>query len=618
MRTLKNRRKGKRTRRGGLIKKVKNEWTNVSGPSETQAVNEYRRMEEETMRLLAAGCQSEDSNECLRDEPGVLLAAYQEKCDAYQGHEDETTFSHLLSIKDTIGELIRLRVQDSGRFPVKLTDDSEQKRKRKAHRDRIDYWSTIYIGIKQIFDTVRQKRYDTRIANVKEEYERLKDLLDESQCKSIKDAYEQTAELIKVLEKEDVLMGNSNEAVIALLKARNTSKQELYEKASQMPQRRAQFSVVEKKMKELGLEEVEERTKQDRQSQMIKDSITRMDREQQRRMEQEEERVRREEKERIANEMAKEAARQKILAAQANQSKQRQKEAQEKQAVELAIQKAKEEEILGKWKFLASVSPFAMVSPEVKDKMKQYDEQIKRILQTRFTEEKIQPIKEITTRWEELLDEEAKTKKSAADRAAAEPTEASRKLESVEDVYQWHNIQDAIEVLPESELKTQLMEIDTQIDAMVYSSMDRIEMNARVKRLMDKGELLIERQELIKNTRQIHDPAERAALMRNNRVLDRIPELPIDEKHEQMKTIMTDWKEKIIEAHAMQNHREKLPPELFQRLVRLKEERKGTDPSDPRLKTINMHNGLLDKMIYKEPLQLKRIEEQIAKWELSS
>ena len=85
-----------------------------------------------------------------------------------------------------------------------------------------------------------------------------------------------------------------------------------------------------------------------------------------------------------------------------------------------------------------------------------------------------------------------------------------------------------------------------------------------------------------------------------------------------MKTKMTDWKEKIIEAHAMQNHREKLPPELFQRLVRLKEERKGTDPSDPRLKTINMHNGLLDKMIYKEPLQLKRIEEQIAKWELSS
>lgn len=612
MRTLKNRRKGKRTRRGGLIKKVKNEWTNVSEKSESQVVNDYRRMEEEIMRLLAKNCQSEDSNECLRDEPGVLLAEYQKKCDAYQGYED-TTFSELLSIKDTIGELIRLRVQDSGRFPIKV--DDEQKRIRKAHRDRIDYWSIIYTGIKQIFDAVRQKRYDTKIAKVKEEYESLKQLLDEPQCKSIKDAYEQTALLIKVLEKEDALMGNSNNSVIASLKGRNEAKQELYDKAIQMPQRRAQFSVVEKKMKEFGLEEVEERTRQDSQSQMIKDSITRMDREQQRRMEQEEERVRREEKER----MAKEVSRQKTVAAQAEQSKKKQKEAQEKQEIEAAIKDSHEREIMEKWKFLSSVSPLSMVSKESKDIMKQYDDQIKRILQNMFFTqgEKIRQIKEITTRWEAFLDEEAqkvKTKKSAADRASTTVKEVSN-YDSVNDVYRWENIQDLIETLPDSELKQQLIEIDREIDALVNSEMDRVEMNKRVGQLMEQGELFIIRDELIKLTRQIHNTEERSSIMRSNRLLDEIPDLPIDEKNMEMKKILSNWETKAAEANVIQAHRDKLPPELFQKILRLKEERKSIEPEDPRLKIINMHNGLIDKMIYREPIDVGRIAEQVVKWE---
>jgi hypothetical protein len=619
MRTLRNRRIGKRTRKGGLIKKRMNEWTNVSEKSESQVVNDYRRMEEEIMRLLAKNCQSEDSNECLRDESGVLLASYQEKCDAYRGYEDEPTFSELLSIKDTIGELIRLRVQDSGRFPVKLTDNEEQKRIRKAHRDRIYYWSIIYTGIKQIFDTVRQKRYDTKIAKVKEEYESLRQLFDEPQCKSIKDAYEQTASLIKVLEKEDALMGNSNESVIASLIARNEAKKELYDKAVQMPQRRAQFSLVEKKMKELGLEEVEEKTRQDSQSQMIKDSITRMDREQQRRLEQEEERVRREEKERIASEMAKEAAKQKMIVAQVEQSKKKQKEAQEKQEIEAAIKDSHEREIIEKWNFLSSVSPSAMVSKESKYVMKQYDDHIKRILQNSLLlqGEKIRQIKEITTRWEAFLDAEAqktKTKKSAADRASATSPTVS-KYDSVNEVYRWENIQDLIETLADSELKQQLSDIDSQIDALVNSEMDIDEMNKRVSPLMEQGELFIIRDELIKLTRKIHNTEERSSIMRSNRLLNELPDLPIDEKNVEMKKILSNWESKALEANAIQTHRDKLDPELFQRLVRLKEERKLIDPEDPRLKIINMHNGLIDKMIYREPIDVKRITEQIIKWE---
>lgn len=636
MRTLRNRRKGKRTRRGGLIKKVKNEWTNVSGLSETQAVNEYRRMEEEIMRLLASGCQSEDSNECIRDESGILLAEYQKKCDAYQGYEDDTTFSKLLSIKDTVGELIRLRVQDSGRFPVKLTDDAEQKRKRKAHRDRIHYWSIIYTGMKQIFDTVRQKRYDTRLRTVKKEYESpkevkespkealsgeyesLKDPLNDEQYKSIKDAYEQTASLITMLEKEDSLMGNDNTDAIAALKARNVSKQELYEKAIEFPQRNSRRIEVERemkkieeleeikmeelrlKMKELRFEE-EEIQRQDREAQMITESISTMDREQQRQLKEEE---------------AKEETRRKAQAVQAQK-------AAEALAVEQAIQKSKEE-ILGKWNFLSSISPHAMVSKEAKDKMKQYDDQIKRILQNTFTQgEKLLQIKEITTTWEALLDEENEKKKTtkspverALERADFVPSEASIRLDAVDDAYRWDNIHDLIEKLPESLLKQQLTEIDEQIEALVIPSGPEIgEMNKRVNLLMEKGELLIIRDEMIKLTRKIHDPEERIALMRSNSLLDEIPDLPIDQKQVEMKRILSNWETKAVEANIIQTHRENLPQELFERLIRLKEAKKTMDPEDERLKIINMHNGLIDKLIYKEPPQITRISEQIEKWE---
>jgi len=623
MRTLRNRRRGKRTRRGGLIKKVQNEWTNVSVPSETQAVNEYRRMEEEIMRLLASGCQSKYSNECLRNEGGVLLAAYQAKCDAYQGYEDETTFSKLLSIKDTVGELIRLRVQDSGRFPVKLTDDAEQKRKRKAHRDRIHYWSIIYTGMKQIFDTVRQKRYDTRMRTVKkeyespkevfsDEYESLKDPLNDEQYKIIKDAYEQTASLITMLEKEDSLMGNDNTDAIAALKARNVSKQELYEKAIEFPQRNARRIEIEREMKkieeleerkmeelrlkikELRFEEEEEGQRQDREAQMITESITTMDKEQQRQLKEEE---------------AKEQLRRKAQTVQAQK-------AAEALAVEQAIQKSKEEEIMGKWKFLSSISPFAMVSKESKALMKQYDDHIKRILQNSFTqEEKLRQIKEITTTWEALLDEEAKKpKKSATERAIATSPSVS-KYDSVNDVYRWENIQDLIETLPDSELKQKLTNIDSQIEELVNSEMDRVEMNQHVSLLMEQGELFILRDELIKSTRQIHDLEERASIMRSDRLLNELPELPIDEKNVEMKKILSEWESKAAEANVMQTHRENLPPELFQRLVRLKEERKLIDPEDPHLKIVNMHNGLIDKMIYRKPPDIRRIEEQIVKWE---
>ena len=636
MRTLKNRRKGKRTRRGGLIKKVKNEWTNVSGPSETRAVNEYRRMEEETMRLLAAGCQSKDSNECLRDEGGVLLAAYQAKCDAYQGH-DETTFSKLLSIKDTVGELIRLRVQDSGRFPVKLTDDAEQQRKRKAHRDRIQYWSIIYTGMKQIFDTVRQKRYDTRMATVKteyespkakespkealnKEYESLKDPLNDEQYKIIKDAYEQTASLITMLEKEDSFMGNDNADVIASLKARNVLKQELYEKAIGFPQRNARRIEIERemkkieeleerkieelrlKMKELRFEEEEERQRQDREAYMLTESISTMDKEHQRQLKEEE---------------AKEEARRRAAEARASA---RAKTEAEKLAVVQAIQEAKEAEIMGKWKFLSSVSPSAMVSPEAKDVMKQYDDRIKQLVQKGFTQENIQQIKEIMTTWEVFLDaenEKIKAKKSPVGRAEeSRPSEESIRLDAVTDVYRWDNIHDLIGILPESELKTQLSEIDLQIEALVSPSGPAIdEMNQKVSLLMEKGELLIIRDEMIKLTRKIHDPEERRLLMRNNRLLDEIPDLPIEQKQVEMKRILSSWETKAVEANIIQTHRENLPPELFQRLIRLKEAKKAMDPEDERLKIINMHNGLIDKFIYKEPPDITRIEAQIAKWE---
>jgi hypothetical protein len=140
-------------------------------------------------------------------------------------------------------------------------------------------------------------------------------------------------------------------------------------------------------------------------------------------------------------------------------------------------------------------------------------------------------------------------------------------------------------------------------------------MNKRVSLLMEKGELLIIRDEMIKLTRKIHDPEERAALMNNNRLLDEIPDLPIDQKQVEMKKILSNWETKALEANVLQAHREKLPTELFQRLIRLKEERKSTAPEDPRLKIINMHDGLIDKLIYKEPLDIGRIEAQIAQWE---
>jgi len=624
MRTLKNRRRGKYTR-GGVIKKVDRIWTNVSEKSESQAVNDYRRMEEEMMRLLANNCVSTDSNVCLRDEGGVLLEEYQTKCDAYKGYEDETTFSNLLAIKDKIGEIIRLRVQDGTRFPIKLTETEEEKKKRKAHRDRINYWSAIYTEIKKIFDTIREKRRVTMLADVKLEYESLKQQLpfDEAQCKSIKDAYEQTTVLISVLEKEDALLGNGNEAIIALLKERNKVKKELYDLATnpELPQRRIQFAIADKKMKDMGLEDAEEKTRQDSQSRMIQESITIMDREQQRQFEQEEEKTRREEKERRAKEMEREAARQKAVEEKAAQAKKKQKEAQYKTEEEIAIEEAikdsHERKIIDKWKFLASVTPFAMVSEEAKVKMKQYDAQLKEIVRLP-KEEKMKQIEEITTIWEALLDEEAekaKTKKSALDRSKDTPTEASVKFNSVDDVYRWDNIQDEIEVLPESELKQQLIDIDSQIDALVYSDMDRVEMNIQVKRLMDQGELLIKRNELIKLTRKIHDVEKREIIMRSNALLEEIPDLPIDEKHAQMEKILLEWEEKTKEAITMQTHQERLPSELFEKLVYLKQKRKSIAPEDPRLKVINMHNGLIDKMIYREPLDIGKIAEQLAKWE---
>jgi len=621
MRTLKNRHRGNRTRKGGLIAKVKGVWTNVSGPSETQ-VNEYRRMEEEIMRLLAKGCKSADSNECLRDEKDVLLEEYKKKCDAYTGYEDTATFDQLLSIKDTIGELIRLRVQDSFRFPVKLTDTEEQKRIRKKHRDRIDYWSTIYTSIKQIFDAIRQKQHFTRIATVKEEYDSIKAQLpfNEAQCKSIKEAYEKTTAMIAVLEKEDALIGNGNEDVIVVLKARNATKQELYHAATnpELPQRRERFAVVERRFKELGLEDAEEKTRQDRQSQMIHDSIVRMDREQQRQVEQEAEKAKREEKRKIAKEMEKDAIKRRELATKTE--KEDRKRAQEikniRETAELkaAIQKTQEEEIISNWKYLSSMTPHAI--PEIKEQLIMFDAQIKKIMTRGLPrEEEIRQIKEITDTWEAFLSEEnekLKKRKTAAQRAAELPT--TTKLDTVEESYRWYDIQDQIEVLPESELKTQLIDIDSQIDALVYSSMDRVEMNIHVKRLMDKGEILINRNELIKETKKIYDIEERAVLMRNNSLLDTIPDFPIDEKHQQMKKIIEEWKEQVTEAHVMQTHREKLPPELLQQLVHLKEERKLIVPLDPRLKIINMHNGLIDKFIYKEPVDIGKIEDQIAKW----
>jgi hypothetical protein len=646
MRTLRNRRRGKRTRRGGLIKKVQNEWTNVSGPSETQAVNDYRRMEEETMRLLASGCQSKDSNECLRDEGDVLLKAYQAKCDAYQGYEDETTFSELLSIKDTIGELIRLRVQDSGRFPVKLTDDAEQRRKRKAHRDRIQYWSIIYSGIKKIFDTVRQKRYDTKIATYQSpkevldkeyesskaalngEYESLKDPLSDEQYKTIKDAYEQTASLITMLEKEDSLMGNGNEAAIAALKARNVSKQESYEQTIGFLQRKARRVDLEREMeqvrveyerkmeqlglkderkiKELRLEEEEERQRQEREAHMITESISTMDKEQQRQLKEEE-----------AKEAAEAAAKEAAEAAEAARANQ----AAEKLAVEQAIQKSKEEEIMGQWNFLASISPDAMVSQEATDVMKQYDDHIKQLVQKGFTQENIRQIKEIITTWESFLDsenEKKKATKSPANRAAASVrSEASIRLDAVIDAYKWDDIHELAERLPKTSLlKQQLTEIDFQIDALVSPSGPEIgEMNERVSLLIEKGELLIIRDEMIKLTKKIHSQEEQRVLMRSNRLFDEIPDLPIHEKNVEMKRILSEWETKAVEANIIQTHRENLPPELFQRLIRLKEAKKVIDPEDPRLKVINMHNGLIDKMIYKEPPDIGRITGQLEKWE---
>ena len=94
--------------------------------------------------------------------------------------------------------------------------------------------------------------------------------------------------------------------------------------------------------------------------------------------------------------------------------------------------------------------------------------------------------------------------------------------------------------------------------------------------------------------------------MKNNSLLDDI-DLPVDEKYQQMKTIMEEWKKQVTESHVMQTHRAKLPDELFQQLVHLKEERKLIDPVDPRLKIINMHNGLIDKFIYKDPIDKVKI-----------
>jgi hypothetical protein len=618
MRTLRNRRRGKATKRGGYIVKVDGVWTNRSEKSDTQAVNDYRRMEEETMRVLAKDCKSADSDVCLRDEGHLLIEEYQKKCDAYQGYEDDTTFSELLAIKDTIGELIRLRVQDSSRFPVKLTATEKEKKIRKAHRDRITYWSTIYTAIKKLFDAIRERRHDSMIAPIKEDYERLKTQLplDEAQCKSIKDAYEQTSSLIVVLEKEDALMGNGNEDVIAALKVRNVAKKEWYDIATnpELPDIRKRFAAAHQKYKDLGLEDVEEKTRQERQSQMLKDSILRMDREAQRQLEEETEKAKREAKEKRAKEMVKEAAKQKEEAIRAEHAErlrsQKIKHSHEEAELEAAIQKTREEEIIGNWKHLSFMIPHAIT--DIKDKLIMFDTQIQKIMNSGLKrEEKLRRIKEITNTWEAFLSEEndkIKRRKTASQRAEAKPSEAT-KLDTVEDVYRWDDIQDQIDVLPDSELKTQLIDIDSQINALVYSSTDSVEMNVHVKRLMDKGELLIQRDELIKETKKIHDVEERANLMRNNSLLD-APDLPV----EQMKKIIAEWKEQVTEAHVMQTHREKLPSELFQQLVHLKEEKKLIDPLDPRLKVMNMHNGLIDKLIYKEPPDIGRIADHITKW----
>jgi len=624
MRTIRNRRRGKATKRGGYIVKVDGVWTNRSEKSDTQAVNDYRRMEEETMRVLAKDCKSADSDVCLRDEGHLLIEEYQKKCEAYQGYEDDATFSELLAIKDTIGELIRLRVQDSMRYPVKLTATEKEKKIRKTHRDRITYWSTIYTAIKKMFDAIRERRHDSMIAPIKEDYERLKAQLplDETQCKSIKDAYEQTSSLIVVFEKEDALMGNGNEDVIAALKVRNVAKKEWYDIATnpELPDIRKRFAAAHQKYKELGLEDVEEKTRQERQSQMLKDSILRMDREEQRQLEEETEKAKREAKEKRAKEMVKEAAKQKEEAIRAEHAErlrsQKIKNSHEEAELEAAIQKTREEEIIGNWKHLSFMIPHAI--PEIKDKLIMFDTQIEKIMISGLKrEEKLRRIKEITNTWEAFLSEEndkIKRRKKAAQRADAKPSDASTKLYTVEDEYRWDDIKDQIDVLPESELKTQLIDIDSQIDALVYSSTDSVEMNIHVKRLMDKGELLIHRAELIKETKKIHDIEERANLMRNNSLLDDIHDLPVDEKYQQMKKIMAEWKEQVTEAHVMQTHREKLPSELLQQLVHLKEEKKLIDPLDTRLKVMNMHNGLIDKLIYKEPPDIGRIADHITKW----
>jgi hypothetical protein len=600
MRTLKNRRRNKVTRkfRGGYIVRRNGKWISVDKSLKkgekpkkpSDRVIAYRKAEIEVLDILAINCTSHDSNVCIRDEADSLIKVYESLCGAYAEQDDkEKYFLYLLEIKKKISEIIHLRVAESDGFTIKTDEDLDKKI---SHRNRIHYWSAIFTKIKREFDVIRQQRYDSMIGQVTGEYESLKiqTALNEGQCKLIKDAYEKTNALIKVLEDENRSLENEmNAPTIQMLRARNGEKKPLYEQATNpdLPRLRLRFPVVEKMYNKLGLEKTEAETEEEMHTRMIEESRKKTESEERRHAEQKAEEIRKKEKERKAKEDAIEAKRQKDIAAAALQRKKIEEGKEREKANKAALDAAAE---ANEASLDAAAEAESFIGPQPGKKT--------------VTDVRRQQLQLIRQR--EQLQIEREGKMFSLDMPS---------------MAKWQRINELKRDLPESTFKEKMIALDAQIEVLVFSDMDRTEMKVQVDKLLKHAELIIEHYELLQTTEDVKNQQTKEILMRYNSSLEKIElsESPLDEKNENMKKVISEWKPALKAATFFEKMNDIVNPELRTRLIILK----GGVELEPShlVGKGKIYNNLINDLIVTEPFDQPhvllniKIDEFITKWE---
>lgn len=596
MKTLRNRRRNKVTRkfRGGYIIRRNGKWISVDRvkPGEkpkkpSERVTNYRKAETEVLDILAINCTSHDSNVCIRDQAASLINMYEELCSAYEQRADkESYFLYLLKIKTKISEIIDLRVAESDGFTIKTDEDLEKKI---SHRNRIHYWSVIFTQIKRAFDEIRQQRYDSMIAQVSGEYESLKvqTSLNEGQCKLIKDAYEKTNALIKVLEDEDRSLENvMNVPMIQMLKARNVEKQQLYEQAinPDLPRLRLRFTEVEQHFKKLGLEQKEAETEQEMQTRMIEESRKKTEIEERRHLEKKAEEAIRIERERKAREDAKESARQRDIAAaslrKGKSKAEKERERADREALDAAAAAAEKE------------ATETFIGPQNPGK--------KTLAHARIQQEQ-------AYREREQMQREREDKIYSLDEQT---------------MIKWQRINELKRDLPESIFREKMIALDSQIEVLVFSDMDRSEMKTQVDKLLKHADLIIEYYDLIKTiTRDVKNTETIEFLMKYKRSLEKIEssDSPLDEKNEKMELLITEWKLGIKTSILFEKMNAVLNPKLIIRLIALK---RGVELEPSHLVGKGkIYNKLISDLIGMEPddephvTLNSKVEDIITKWE---